>query len=73
MPHPVMKSEFIVVQAVPFTAALLATLAVIAAQPLALIVQSRITTSGQPGNLTITQVTRQEQGKMVIHRIQTQG
>ena len=54
-------------------AALLATLAVIAAQPLALIVQSRITTSGQPGNLTITQVTRQEQGKMVIHRIQTQG
>ena len=54
-------------------AAVLATLALMAAQPLALIIQSRLTTSGEPGSLAITQVTRQVQGKMVLHRIHTTG
>jgi hypothetical protein len=54
-------------------AAVLATLALIAAQPLALLVQSRITTSGIPGTLSIIQVTRQEQGKLILHRIHTKG
>lgn len=54
-------------------AAVLATLGLIAAQPLALLVQARLTTSGAPGTLAIDQVTRQEQGKMVLHRIHTTG
>lgn len=54
-------------------AAVLATLAIIAAQPLAYTIQSRITTSGEPGTLSITYVLRQEQGKVVLHRIHTKG
>jgi len=54
-------------------AAVLATLAIIAAQPLAIKVQSRITTSGEPGGLHITDVLRQEQGKVVLHRVHTKG
>jgi hypothetical protein len=54
-------------------AALLATLALIAAQPLAYMIQSRLTTSGDPQGLSITQVLHQEQGKLVLHRISTKG
>ncbi len=54
-------------------AAVLATLAIIAAQPLAIKVQSRITTSGEPGSLHITDVLRQEAGKVVLHRVHTKG
>jgi len=54
-------------------AAVLATVALIAAQPLAYQIQSRVTTSGDPGGLHITYVLRQEQGKVVLHRIYTQG
>lgn len=54
-------------------AAVLATLALIAAQPLAFIVQSRITTCGDPGGLAVTQVLRQQQGRLVLHRIRTKG
>ena len=54
-------------------AAVLATVAIIAAQPLAYQIQSRVTTSGDPGGLHITYVLRQEQGKVVLHRIYTQG
>ncbi|MBN2146153.1 MAG: hypothetical protein JW726_02150 [Anaerolineales bacterium] len=57
---------------IPF-AIVLATLALIIAQPLALTIQSRITTSGQPGDLQIVQVTRMQQGSLIIHRIQTRG
>ena len=54
-------------------AAVLATVTLVAAQPLAYQVQSRITTSGEPGGLRISEVLRQEQGKVVLHRIHTQG
>ena len=54
-------------------AAVLATVMLVAAQPLAYQVQSRLTTSGEPGGLNITDVLRQEQGKMVLHRVHTQG
>jgi hypothetical protein len=54
-------------------AVVLATLAIIAAQPLAYKIQSRITTSGDPGSLHITDVLRNEQGKVVLHRIHTKG
>jgi hypothetical protein len=54
-------------------AAVLATVMLVAAQPLAYQVQSRITTSGEPGGLRISEVLRQEQGKVVLHRIHTQG
>lgn len=54
-------------------AAALATLALIAAQPLALMLQARVTTSGEPGDLAITEVLCQPQGKLVIHRVSTKG
>jgi hypothetical protein len=54
-------------------AAVLATVMLVVAQPLAYQVQSRLTTSGEPGGLNITDVLRQEQGKMVLHRVHTQG
>ena len=54
-------------------AAVLATVMLVAAQPLAYQVQSRLTTSGEPGGLNITDVLRQEQGKIVLHRVHTQG
>jgi len=52
-------------------AALLATFALIVAQPLALLLQARFTTCGEPGTLAVTQILRQEQGKLVLHRIST--
>jgi hypothetical protein len=54
-------------------AALLATVMLVAAQPLAMLIQSRLTTSGEPGALAVTQILRQEQGKLVAHRISTKG
>jgi hypothetical protein len=54
-------------------AAALATLAIIIAQPLAMIIQSRVTTCGEPGRLALTQIMRQEQGKLILHRVHTKG
>lgn len=54
-------------------AAVLATLALMIAQPLALGIQARFTTSGEPGGLAVTEVLRQEQGKLVVHRVATKG
>jgi hypothetical protein len=54
-------------------AAVLASLALMVAQPLALLIQSRFTTSGEPGKLAVTEVLRQEQGKLVLHRVHTKG
>lgn len=51
----------------------LATLALIIAQPLALTIQARLTTSGEPGNLEVIRITRQQQGNLVIHRVETRG
>lgn len=52
---------------------LLATIALIVAQPLGFRVQERVTTSGNPGDLTIVQVNRKSLGGVVAHRIITKG
>lgn len=56
----------------PF-AAMLATVALIVAQPLGLLLQARVTTSGDPGSLEVTAITHRKQGRMTVHRIQTRG
>jgi len=66
------KSRRSALERIPL-AVVLATLAIIAAQPLAYKIQSRITTSGDPGSLHITDVLRKEQGKVVLHRVHTKG
>jgi hypothetical protein len=56
----------------PFAAAL-ATIALIISQPLGLLLQARVTTSGDPGSLEVISITHKSQGRMTIHRIQTRG
>jgi len=51
----------------------LATLGVIASQPLGRILQERVTTDGIPGNLHVIEIMRYEQGRAVFYRIRTQG
>jgi hypothetical protein len=52
-------------------AAILATLALILAQPLGLLLQSRLTTSGQPGALEVLEIRSQPQGRLTLHRVRT--
>ena len=52
---------------------LLATIALIFAKPLGFRVQERVTTSGDPGDLTIIQVNRSSLGGVVAHRVITKG
>ena len=54
-------------------AASLATIALIFSQPLGLLLQARVTTSGDPGSLEVISITDRSQGRMTIHRIQTRG
>ena len=54
-------------------AAALATLALIISQPLGLLLQARVTTSGEPGTLEVTAITHRKQGSLTVHRIQTRG
>jgi hypothetical protein len=56
----------------PFAAAL-ATMALIISQPLGLIIQARLTTSGDPGTLEVISITHHRQGRLTLHRIQTRG
>jgi hypothetical protein len=49
---------------------LAATIAVIAAQPLGLLVQERLTTSTDLGEMTIKGITRQKAGGVVIHKVE---
>jgi hypothetical protein len=56
----------------PFAAAL-ATIALILSQPLGLLLQARVTTSGDPGSLEVTAISHKQQGRMTIHRVQTRG
>ncbi len=56
----------------PFAAAL-ATIALIISQPLGLLLQARVTTSGDPGTLEVTTITHKKQGRMTVHRIHTRG
>lgn len=54
-------------------AATLATIALIISQPLGLLLQARLTTSGEPDSLEVTSITQSSQGRMTAHRIQTRG
>jgi hypothetical protein len=54
-------------------AATLATIALIFSRPVALILQERVTTSGDPGSLEVTLITHRKHGRLTIHRIQTRG
>jgi hypothetical protein len=51
----------------------LATLALILAQPLGLVVQAHLTTSGQPADLKIVDVFPVKRGRLPTHRILTRG
>ena len=51
----------------------LATLALVAAQPLGLRFQEQFTTDGHPGGLQVTQILLKQQGRATIHRVVTQG
>jgi hypothetical protein len=54
-------------------AASLATIGLILAQPLGLMVQERITTSGQPGDLEVIDIKATRRGRIRAHRITTRG
>ena len=54
-------------------AASLATLALIASQPLAWMFQARITTSGEPGELEVVDIIPTRRGGIMTHRVVTQG
>ena len=56
----------------PF-AAVLATIALIFSQPLGLLIQSQVTTSGNPGQLEVTSISHMMQGRANIHRVKTRG
>jgi hypothetical protein len=51
----------------------LATLALLAGQPLGLLLQARVTTSGYPGDLEVVDVEPSQRGKMRAHRVATRG
>jgi uncharacterized protein YqhQ len=54
-------------------AASLATLALILAQPVGLLVQEMVTTSGDPGELEVTEVVPTLNGRIRSHRVLTRG
>lgn len=51
----------------------MATLALIAAQPLGLRFQEQFTTDGHPGGLQVTEISLKQQGKASVHRVSTRG
>ena len=51
----------------------LTTLAVVAAQPLGYKLQTKITTSGDPGELELTGITVHNRGGLQAYRINTKG
>lgn len=54
-------------------AILLATLALIVAQPVGSLLQEQFTTSGDPGGLQVVEVKQRENARLPVHRIATQG
>lgn len=52
---------------------LLSTAALIFAQPLGFALQQHVTTSGAPGGLQITGITRRQTGNLVTHFVATEG
>ena len=57
---------------VPFAVAL-ATLALIFSQPLGLLLQARVTTSGDLGSLEVISISHKKQGRLTVHRVQTRA
>lgn len=53
--------------------ALLATLALVAAQPVAFRLQERLTTSGDPGDMIIVEIIKTSLGGLTVHRVLTKG
>jgi hypothetical protein len=51
----------------------LTTLALVLAQPLGPLLQARVTTSGEPGNLKIKEIIVTNQGPFKAHHILTEG
>jgi len=51
----------------------LATIALILSQPLGLLVQERVTTSGNLGPVKVVEISSRNRGKMKVHRIITQN
>lgn len=54
-------------------AATLATLSLILAQPLGLLIQERVTTSGYPDDLAVVEITPSTRGRIKAHRVVTAG
>ncbi len=54
-------------------AAVLATLGLIVAQPLAFTLQREVTTSGDPGDLKLVEIRRTSVSGRTVHRITTEG
>ena len=51
----------------------LTTMALFFAQPVGLMLQARVTTSGQPGNLQVTKINATQRGRFPAHRVLTDG
>ncbi len=51
----------------------MATLALFLAQPVGLLLQERFTTSGYPDSLEIVDISSRRRGRMVFHRVLTEG
>jgi hypothetical protein len=60
------------IERVPLAASL-ATVALILAQPVGLLVQERVTTSGTPGTLEVVNVVPSKRGRVQTHRVTTRG
>jgi hypothetical protein len=54
-------------------AIMLATAALILAQPLGLKLQEVVTTSGEPGDLRVVEIRQQKRGRLTTHRVITAG
>lgn len=54
-------------------AMVLATITLILTQPLGLLVQERVTTSGEPGGLRVVEIVPSQRGRLKAHRVITQG
>lgn len=51
----------------------LATVALIVSQPFGFLVQEKITTSGEPGDMEIVEITPARRGNLKAHRVETRG
>jgi hypothetical protein len=54
-------------------AIMLSTFALLLAQPVGLLIQERVTTSGEPGDLQVTAINLSSRGQVKAHRVLTEG